>query len=311
MTEPDLSKWMDYPSGDAQAWEQRYAPLVSEDIQHDTCSEPRLSIVVVAWHSADFIVEALDTIRASQRHWGGPVEVLLMDNGGLESVWSEILLRVDRALRMVGNVHLCRARNLGAALAKAPIVVFLDDDGLILPEHLGAIDRWFQDPEVTAIRGRITFKHHRYFTTLADHYDFGRSAVPDALVTEGNMAIRRSQFLAAGGFNETLSGNEGVDLTFRLKRLDPEAKTLYVPDVVMRHDFVNNWTKFKAKFSRYANIDSTLARLDPGLKDFLAEYLAETKPQRHMRLDERIARSLLSSLKRKLQRRTKKKHVSV
>lgn len=125
------------------------------------------------------------------------------------------------------------------------------------------------------------------------------------------MAIRRSQFLAAGGFNETLSGNEGVDLTFRLKRLDPEAKTLYVPDVVMRHDFVNSWTKFKAKFSRYANIDSTLARLDPGLKGFLAEYLAETKPQRHMRLDERIARYLLSSLKRKLQRRTKKKHVSV
>jgi hypothetical protein len=163
-----------------------------------------------------------------------------------------------------------------------------------------------EDPSVTAIRGRIVYKEHRYFTTLAEHYDRGDDPVPDALVTEGNMAIRRSSFLAAGGFNETLSGNEGVDLTFRLKQRDPEARTLYVPDVVLRHDFVNGWAKFRLKFSRYAHIDNALTQLDPGLSAFLAEHSNTKRPERSLHLDERFARWFLRSVKRKLQRKARR-----
>ena len=59
-----------------------------------------------------------------------------------------------------------------------------------------------------------------------------------------------------------------------------------MPDVVLRHDFVDSWAKFRRKFSHYAQMDDQLARLDPGLGPFLEEYFAESRPQRSYTLDE-------------------------
>jgi hypothetical protein len=58
---------MGYPEGDGAAWVARYAPLVREDIRVAECSRAQLSVVVVAWRSSDFVVDALDSIQRSCR----------------------------------------------------------------------------------------------------------------------------------------------------------------------------------------------------------------------------------------------------
>ena len=304
--EPDLSSWSSYPTGTAEDWIKRYQPLVRDVKETSVPESPSLSVIVVAWNTAELVVEALDAIQAATTHCSGSVEIILVDNGGLDSVRSELEARTHQLIRMVGNVRLCRARNLGAALAGGPILVFLDDDGLVQADHLQNVERWFAEGNTCAVHGRVVHKNHRYFTTLAEHYDLGPEAREDCLVTEGNMAIWREAYISAGGFNETLAGNEGVDLTYRLKRQDPDAVVLYVPDVVLRHDFIDSWSKFRRKFSHYAGMDQQLTEIDPDLGPFLKEYRSTPRPRRKLAADERLARWFLTKLKKRLQRRARR-----
>jgi len=51
-----------------------------------------------------------------------------------------------------GSAYLC---NRGAAVSRAPILVFLDRDILVLPDTLRHIDDSFGDPELVALVGSI------------------------------------------------------------------------------------------------------------------------------------------------------------
>ena len=302
----DLSPWSSYPTGTDEAWRQRYQSLVKQTESFEPPASPALSVIVVAWNSPGFVLEALDHILLAAQRLEHPIEIILVDNGGLESALPGIRARVHTLIRMVGNVRLCRARNYAAACASAPLIVFLDDDGLVHEDHLFNAHRWFDSRETCAIHGRVVFKNHRYFTTLAQHYDLGDEALEDCLMTEGNMAIRRETFIGAGGFNETLAGNEGLDLTFRIKQQDPDSRVLYVPDVVLRHDFIDSWAKFRRKFSHYAGIDQQVTALDPGLGPFLDAYRKVRPHPRRLAGTDRLAQWLLTKIKKRLQRKARR-----
>jgi len=261
---------------------------------------------VVAWNTADLVLEALDAIQAAARQCSGAVEILLVDNGGLDLVRTQIESRAHQVIRMVTNVNQCRARNYGAACAHGPVLVFLEDDGVIQEDYLANAERWFRLEELCAVRGRVIYKRHRYYTTLAAHYDLGPEPREDCLVTEGNMAIRRDPYLRAGGFREDLIGHEGRELTYRVKLQDPDALVRYVPDLVLRHDFADSWSKFRRKFSHYAGIDERLFQINPALKGFLEQYKALPHPEKKLTLDERMAHWLLTRIKRRLQRRARR-----
>lgn len=290
-----------YPSGDADSWKQRYAPLVAERICHREVAEPRVSVVVVAWNSAPFVVECLDHVRAQIGFRREDIEVILVDNGGLDSVRDDLADRVDLEIRMIGNVRLCRARNAGVAYARSDLICFVDDDGLVEPDYFQRVMSYFDDPRVVAVRSKIVDKHHPYFTTLADHYDRGPEPVEDCLVTEGSTTLRREPYLAVGGFAESLAGHEGIDLSFRLTRHVPDARILYAPDVVMRHDYYDSWSKFFRKSLSYADIDSSVAARDAELAAFMKRYFARRFHRGALPLRRRAARTALRNLRSTLQ----------
>jgi glycosyltransferase involved in cell wall biosynthesis len=267
-----LAERSSYPKGSENDWRQRYAPLVEERIRHRERPNPKVSVVVVAWRSAEFIVECLDHIRDQNGLDDGDIEIILVDNGGLEAARDQFASRVDLEIRMVGNVRLCRARNTGVAWAGAPLLPNIDDDGLIEPDYFKNALYYFNNPDVVAIRSRIVAKDHPYFTTLASHYDRGGWPVEDCLVTEGSSLVRREPYVAVGGFAESLSGHEGIDLTYRLNKHQPTASVLYVPDAVMRHDYFDSWQKFTRKSLYYAGIDDSTADRSPQLARFMDAY---------------------------------------
>ncbi len=281
------------PSGDTEAWKARYLPLVAETLAHAAPARPKVSAVIVAYNTAARIVGCLDKLRAQRGLARDEVEVILLDNGGLEAARGAFPARVDLELRMAHNVGLCPARNLGAALAKAPIVSFIDDDGLVAPDYFQNALRYFDSPEIVALRSRIVWKEHRYFTSLATHYDRGERMLDDCLVTEGSSVLRRDVYMEVGGFADKLSPYEGLDFSFRLKNAKPAARIVYAPDVVMRHDFVDSWAKFLRKSLHYTSSMRLAEEGGPEVARFLDEYAKKRYPTAKWRFDERVARTTL------------------
>jgi GT2 family glycosyltransferase len=285
------------PSGDAAAWEARYRPLVAEELVHRKLTAPRVTAIVVAWRSADRVVGCLEHLRAQSGLPADAVEVILLDNGGLEAARPAFPALVDREIRMAKNVGLCPARNLGAALAAAPIISFIDDDGLVAPDYFERALSHLLDPSIVALRSRIVWKEHRYFTALATHYDRGEQVLDDCLVTEGSSVLERDTYFAIGGFGDRLSPYEGLDFSFRLRAYQPEARIVYAPDVIMRHDYCDSWKKL---FKKSLSYTSSMQLAEDGgqeVMDFLREYGARRYPKPRFRADERVARALLGAVK--------------
>lgn len=293
------------PPGGCSAWKERYAPKVAEIVRHREVVSPVLTVVVVAWRSPHSVGDCLRALRQQQGFGRDAVEIVLVDNGGLGPARAELAELVDVELRMTENVGLCPARNLGAAWATAPYINFIDDDGIVEPGYFAAGLSYFDDATVVAVRTKILFKKHRYFTTLARHYDRGPEPREDYLVTEGSCFVRRDDYLLVGGFGEYLSGFEGAELTFRWKLANPEARVLYAPDAVMRHDYIDSWKKFLRKEARYATACGNVADLHPELRAFMQQHKDFSFPWPRVRADERLARALLNGTRKLLRHGTR------
>lgn len=294
--EEALSQLTDYPTGDRAEWLARYEPIVAEIVTHNAIEEPRVSAVVVAWNAEEYLIECIDHLRNQVGVARDDVEIIVVDNGGNEPIRDAIAERADIEVRMVANAHLCRARNVGVALANAGVIAFIDDDGLVECDYFRNGLRYFDDDEFVAVRTRIVARNHPYFTTLATHYSRGARVVDDCLVTEGSSFVRTEPYIEVGGFAEDMSGHEGIDLTFRLLR-HTEQRVVYVPDVVMHHDYIHTWSKFARKNWRYAGVDDRTQDRDPELAAFMDEYFSQSFDRAPMTLDEKLAREGLKFLR--------------
>lgn len=191
-----------------------------------------VDVVILTWNDGDLLAAAIDSALASE---GVEVNVIVVDNG------SDPPATVPNDPRMTlhrndANRGVAPARNQGAALGSAPFVCFLDSDARLLPAALerllepllGEADvalsaPVFVDQAAEASAGRapsLTDKALR----LLDVRDSYRSVAGEGPCWDVDFAIgacqlvRRSEFEAAGGFDETyFYGPEDVDLCLRLR----------------------------------------------------------------------------------------------
>lgn len=197
---------------------------------------PDASVVVVHHRGHELLFEALDAIDAASRGRLS-AEVLVVDNASSMPV-AELLRRFPTIRRITapGNVGFAAGCRLGAEAARGRALVFVNDDAVADPEALQllveALDR--SDPDVVAVAGRLTdatgerndfFDGFLTFDGHAFQSDVGRpvGALPEAAPGEerlfacgGLMAVRRSEFLPSGGFDDDYFAYlEDVDFGWR------------------------------------------------------------------------------------------------
>lgn len=194
---------------------------------------PALSVVIPTYNRCGPVLRtlaALDhqtTTSPSGRSFD--FEVIVVSDGSSDGT-VEALERLDPGFPLTVvdqlNAGPSRARNAGVARATGDIVLFIDDDVVPEPECAGVhFDRHAVRDDVVVIGPMLTPPDHdmspwvaweqhqleKWYPFFADHPE----AAHHHFYT-GNASLRRAAFVAAGGFDESLSRAEDVELAWRL-----------------------------------------------------------------------------------------------
>lgn len=204
-------------------------------------------------------------------HRGADFEFILVLNGAAPEVkalgqealgWGFPLLLIDASGRRPGA-----ARNLGVAEARAPLLLFLDDDVECFQDLVTSALELFADPEVMAVGGanltppvsgaleRATgyvmssllgaaSMRHRY--RVMPEGEWGEHGLILC-----NLAVRKSAFLARGGFALHLISNEENVLLQLLAQ--GGGKLIHSPRLAVYHRRRDRWAGIWEQAAKYGS----------------------------------------------------------
>lgn len=211
-------------------------------------TDPLASIIVASHRDHAGVANGLRSIAKQIRP--DRFEVILVDNGNLS------LARIGQRhfhsfthIEIGFNAGCSVARNIGAQVAKAPLIIFLDDDGIAEDGCVEALVSCMEETGAVAARGRVKPQTSPELTGA--HYDLGPGRLPALITCEGISIWRRARFIEAGGFDPLLAGHEGIALCSRLWRFHGPAGFVYEPAAVLLHDYAPDAAVRLAKIRRY------------------------------------------------------------
>jgi GT2 family glycosyltransferase len=216
----------------------------------------KVAIVLLSWNGRQHLETCLPAL-AAQKDPGVEWEIVVLDNGSTDGT-ADWLRKTWPKVRLIAspvNLGFCAGNNrLAAEASDADALALLNNDTRPEPGWLAAlVDALRSAPaDVAAVSGKIvdwegerldfgrgvmTFDGHAF--QLDFRRPLGRARVPKAgeellFACGGNLLIRRSSFLEAGGFDESYFAYlEDVDLGWRL--WSGGERVLFAPDAVVRH----------------------------------------------------------------------------
>ncbi len=217
----------------------------------------KVSVAILSWNGRHHLETCLEAL-AGQGDPGVPWEVLVLDNGSRDGTAGWLRARRGApAVRLVEsavNLGFCAGNNRLVEEARGDAVAFLNNDTRPEPGWLAGLVTALAAaaPDVAAVSGKIVdweaerLDFARGVMTFDGHafqLDFRRplaaARVPAAgeelpFACGGNMLVRRTSFLAAGGFDaDYFAYLEDVDLGWRLWA--GGERVTFAPAAVVRH----------------------------------------------------------------------------
>jgi glycosyltransferase involved in cell wall biosynthesis len=215
-------------------------------------SVPDISVVVPTYNRGRRLEPLLDSLL-SQHTRGVTYEVVVVDNNSTDD--TRRVVEACAARGPEGRVRylfeprqgVSYARNSGVAATAAPVVLFLDDDGVPGPEWVSEMKRAFDaHPEADCIGGRVRAHWLQPPPSWLTGPHWGPIAIQDrpepaylnsrhaaACLLSANLGCRREAFDAVGGFSPEYPRNQDREFELRLWRAGRQG--LYLPgmDVVV------------------------------------------------------------------------------
>ncbi|MEO0360441.1 MAG: glycosyltransferase, partial [Pseudomonadota bacterium] len=179
---------------------------------------PRVSVVALTRDRPKAFRNLLEALRLQRMRSFEVIAVGAHERAEDHGAPPELAARIAYAPCAEENVSL--SRNIGLALAKAPIVAFIDDDAAPEPDWLSELEAAFEAPEVGAVGGFVRGRNGVDFQwrgAVVDRYGAHRPMTTEDLTnpdlhdpggerfvsTVGvNGAYRRRALVQIGGFDE-------------------------------------------------------------------------------------------------------------
>ena len=219
---------------------------------------PVTSMVIVAHGKREVTAQCLASIeRELGPALGGACELVLVDNASPDDTATLFDAWRDRATIISNqqNRNFAGGCNDGAAAARGDVLLFLNNDTVVLPGAVEALSQTALEPDVGAAGLRLlypddTIQHagvvmirtrggmvvpHHVFHHQAGDLAAARCVLDLDAVTGACLAIRRELFHELGGFDEAyVNGWEDVDLCLRIRVSG--RRVVYRGDLHLIHD---------------------------------------------------------------------------
>jgi glycosyltransferase involved in cell wall biosynthesis len=185
---------------------------------------PHITVVIPAYNSADFLGEAIASVRAQTRQ---PLEILVVDDGSLDRTRDIATQGGATVLETGTNMGPATARNLGIQRARGELIAFLDADDLWEADQLetcaGLLDRYAEAALAFSLVTQFGAADHLQPAVLPEGVpvsaaDFLWEQNP---VIQSAAVARRDALLAVGGYRDGMRHAEDYDLWLRLAQRFP------------------------------------------------------------------------------------------
>ncbi|MBF6062766.1 glycosyltransferase [Nocardia terpenica] len=228
---------------------------------------PAVTVVVPAHLSTATDLAHLDEQLAAlaAQDYRGALEVLVADNG------SPVDLRDHLAHRDFGDLKVrhvdasaergaSAARNIGAAHADTPILLFCDHDDRVRPDWASRLVEFLGDDHdvvSSAVEGRtLNTANPRHAAEVPAPEDFQPPGATAPTLLAGSMACRTTAFRELGGFDTGYTANEDVEFGWRAHRAG--YRTGFLPAALVAYRYR---TTFRAGYRQGRARGIGLARL--------------------------------------------------
>jgi GT2 family glycosyltransferase len=283
--------------------------------------EPKsVSFVVPTFHRPEALRATLDALMEldfpRERY-----EVIVVDDGADPGTRALVEGVSDRSPRVAylsqDHLGVATARNRGAAAAQSDLLVFLDDDIVVAPDHL---ERHLQDqatfgdvlvnghwefaPDISADLegtpfGRFRMQVEEWVKEGIEKEPLSDGVLRPSGVTACNLGIRASTFARLGGFDESFPYAGCEDQDFSLRASAAGLPFVYDPRIdLQHHDRRLTLQQFGERQRRGAMTHVFLAGRHPTVRG-QSEMLLENGP---IRRGEPVRVSLKKLVKRALAR---------
>jgi glycosyltransferase involved in cell wall biosynthesis len=199
-----------------------------------------VSVIVPTYNRRAMVCEAIDSVLANR---GVCFELIVVDDGSTEGTAPELARRYGRDAKVrierTANRGPAAARNVGVALANAPLIAFLDSDDLWSAGKLSRHLEYMQaNPALDISQTNETWiRDGRRVNPGLRHRkrsgDFFAESLRTCLISPSAVMMRTALFNSVGGFDEGMRAAEDYDLWLRIL-IDHEVGLLDEPLVTRR-----------------------------------------------------------------------------
>jgi glycosyltransferase involved in cell wall biosynthesis len=187
---------------------------------------PEISVVLTTFNRAALVARAIDSVLAQAN---AKFELIVVDDASTDATAAYLATLSDPRIRTKiaeKNLGPSGARNLGLAMAAAPIVAFLDSDDRYLPRRLSAPLAVFNaEPDVVCVLSsarkfdRAVPRDARVPAVKLAAPTFEWTLICDLIPVEAtSITVRRDVAIAVGGFCPSLRLTEDREFLIRLAK---------------------------------------------------------------------------------------------
>lgn len=234
----------------------------------------RVSVIVPTYNRSGQI---LNLLRALEEQSFKDFETVIVNDGSTDNSLEKIAefcsqTSLNIKVHTIENRGRARSRNYGVSQSEGDMIIFFDDDVRPNRDAVGLHHACHLRYDRALVTGPYLYDHSK-FTNRFNHFrqwmELKWTSESDEIVTSenlringGNFSMKRSDFLAAGGFDERLNDKEDFKLSFDF-RYKCQGNILYFYPTWVYHDDFRGLGAYikRARSSRIE--EQKLRELDP------------------------------------------------